>query len=123
MNIYQVNHLCYSISLVSGPHLTYLYLSCSGKDTWGSYGLTLIDALDTLYVMGEMVEFERACKVVIATLTFDLDKNVSVFETNIRIVGGLVAAHLIADEHFASGRSLSVTYSLLTPIVCAPISP
>ena len=91
--------------------LTNNITSCSGKDTWGSYGLTLIDALDTLYIMGEMVEFERACKVVIATLTFDLDKNVSVFETNIRIVGGLLAAHLIAEEHFGPGRSLSARYS------------
>ena len=27
-------------------------LSCDGVDTWGSYSLTLIDALDTLAVMG-----------------------------------------------------------------------
>ena len=27
-------------------------LTCDGIDTWGSYSLTLIDALDTLAVMG-----------------------------------------------------------------------
>lgn len=29
-------------------------LSCSGVDTWGSYSLTLIDALDTLAILGKM---------------------------------------------------------------------
>ena len=30
-------------------------LSCSGVDTWGSYSLTLIDALDTLAVLGTSI--------------------------------------------------------------------
>lgn len=34
-------------------------LSCDGVDTWGSYSLTLIDALDTLAVMGNYSEFGR----------------------------------------------------------------
>ena len=34
-------------------------LTCSGMDTWGSYSLTLIDALDTLAVMGNHTEFRR----------------------------------------------------------------
>merc|ERR1712079_371813 len=34
-------------------------LSCDGVDTWGSYSLTLIDALDTLAVMGNHTEFRR----------------------------------------------------------------
>ena len=29
-------------------------LSCDGVDTWGSYSLTLIDALDTLIIMGKI---------------------------------------------------------------------
>jgi mannosidase alpha-like ER degradation enhancer 2 len=34
-------------------------LSCDGVDTWGSYSLTLVDALDTLAVMGNYSEFNR----------------------------------------------------------------
>ena len=30
-------------------------LTCDGVDTWGSYSLTLVDALDTLYVSGQSV--------------------------------------------------------------------
>ncbi|XP_047128989.1 ER degradation-enhancing alpha-mannosidase-like protein 2 isoform X2 [Hydra vulgaris] len=59
-------------------------LSCSGQDTWGSYSLTLIDALDTLLIMGNKTEFKRVAKLLEDTISFERDINVSVFETNIR---------------------------------------
>lgn len=49
-----------------------------------SYSLTLIDALDTLAVMGNYSEFRRVTELLEKTLDFDRDINVSVFETNIR---------------------------------------
>merc|ERR1712079_786776 len=63
-------------------------LSCDGVDTWGSYSLTLIDALDTLAVMGNYSEFNRVYSIIAERKSFDANINVSVFETNIRIVGG-----------------------------------
>jgi mannosidase alpha-like ER degradation enhancer 2 len=78
-------------------------LSCTGRDTWGSYALTLVDALDTLVVLGNCSEFERAVKIVISNVQFDMDKNVSVFETNIRILGGLISSHLFAEKWFHDG--------------------
>jgi len=71
-------------------------LTCAGQDTWGSYSLTLIDALDTLLIMGNITEFERVAKLLEQTLEFEQDINVSVFETNIRVVGGLLSAHLLS---------------------------
>lgn len=71
-------------------------LSCDGVDTWGSYSLTLIDALDTLAVIGNYSEFRRVYGIIEQRKNFDSNINVSVFETNIRIVGGLIAAHLMA---------------------------
>lgn len=71
-------------------------LSCDGVDTWGSYSLTLIDALDTLAVMGNFTEFRRVVGVLVENSNFNSDINVSVFETNIRIVGGLLSAHLLS---------------------------
>ncbi len=63
----------------------------------GSYSLTLIDALDTLAVMGNFTEFRRVYNLLANERTdFDANINVSVFETNIRIVGGLLSAHLLA---------------------------
>jgi len=73
-------------------------LSCDGLDTWGSYSLTLIDALDTLAVMGNYTEFQRVYSLVAERENFDSNINVSVFETNIRIVGGLISAHLMAKR-------------------------
>ena len=73
-------------------------LSCDGVDTWGSYSLTLIDALDTLAVMGNYTEFRRVYDILSQRQDFDSDINVSVFETNIRIVGGLLSAHLMARK-------------------------
>lgn len=49
--------------------------------------MTLVDTLDTLAIIGNYSEFERATKLVIDNVSFDNDIIVSVFETNIRMVG------------------------------------
>lgn len=46
--------------------------------------------------MGEYDEFERAARLVVDKVRFDADVVVSVFETNIRMVGGLISGHLMA---------------------------
>lgn len=51
------------------------------------FSLTLIDTLDTLAVLGEIEEFEEAVRLVIKDVSFDNDVVVSVFETNIRVLG------------------------------------
>ncbi|EDQ91080.1 uncharacterized protein MONBRDRAFT_31742 [Monosiga brevicollis MX1] len=66
------------------------------NDVLGDYSLGLIDALDTLAVLGNWTEFERAVRWVIHTVNFDRDVTVQVFEANIRVLGGLLSAHLIA---------------------------
>ena len=75
-----------------------LPLSCTGKDHpdggWGA--LTAVDALDTLLVMGNHTEFERIARWATEHVTFDMNKTVSLFETNIRILGGLLSAHQMA---------------------------
>lgn len=73
-------------------------LSCSGMDTWGSFSLTLIDSLDTLLIMGNETEFVRASKLILDSIKVDSNVNVSVFETNIRVVGGLLTAHLLSGR-------------------------
>lgn len=63
-----------------------------------SFSLTLVDSLDTLVVMGDMEEFDRVVRLVVRDVSFDSDVVVSVFETNIRMVGGLISAHILADH-------------------------
>ncbi|XP_059914975.1 ER degradation-enhancing alpha-mannosidase-like protein 2 [Gadus macrocephalus] len=73
-------------------------LTCDGQDTWGSFSLTLIDALDTLLVLGNNTEFQRVSSLLQDTVDFNMDVNASVFETNIRVVGGLLSAHLLSGR-------------------------
>ncbi|XP_004929872.2 ER degradation-enhancing alpha-mannosidase-like protein 3 [Bombyx mori] len=84
-------------------------LSCKGRwkgitpsrgdmdDALGNFSLTLVDSLDTLVVMGDFSEFNHAIQLVIKDVSFDQDIVVSVFETNIRMLGGLLSAHVLAE--------------------------
>ncbi|CAM9585959.1 unnamed protein product, partial [Hapterophycus canaliculatus] len=58
--------------------------------------VTLVDTLDTLAIMGNATEFRRAVRLVADGLEVEADVDVSVFETNIRLLGGLLSAHLLA---------------------------
>ncbi|KAI3659988.1 hypothetical protein MP638_000036, partial [Amoeboaphelidium occidentale] len=84
---------------------------CSGKgrdyvnpknginDVLGDYCLTLIDSLDTLLVMGDHEEFKRAITLIVKHVNFSRHANrVQVFETSIRILGGLLSGHLLATD-------------------------
>nr|CAB3240843.1 ER degradation-enhancing alpha-mannosidase-like protein 2 [Phallusia mammillata] len=73
-------------------------LTCDGVNTWGSFSLTLVDALDTLAILGNYTEFRRVANLLVDTLDFNQNINASVFETNIRVVGGLLSAHLLAPK-------------------------
>ncbi|XP_048345877.1 ER degradation-enhancing alpha-mannosidase-like protein 1 [Sphaerodactylus townsendi] len=68
------------------------------NDVLGNYSLTLIDALDTLAVMGNSSEFRKAVKLVIETVSFDTDSTVQVFEATIRVLGSLLSAHIIITD-------------------------
>lgn len=60
--------------------------------------LTLIDSLDTLALLGDVSAFSKAVARVSSQLNFEMDENISVFETTIRILGGLLSAHIIASD-------------------------
>lgn len=68
------------------------------NDVLGDYSLTLIDALDTLAIMGNTTEFRRAVNLIIENVSFDTDNTVQVFEANIRILGSLLSAHLLIKD-------------------------
>ncbi|XP_056288995.1 ER degradation-enhancing alpha-mannosidase-like protein 3 [Pseudoliparis swirei] len=99
-----------------GSYMKYAYpadelmpLSCRGRvrgqepnrgdidDSLGKFSLTLIDTLDTLVVLNKLDEFEDAVKKAMTDVRLDNDVVVSVFETNIRVLGGLLGAHVMAD--------------------------
>lgn len=80
-------------------------LTCTGEDSLGGYALTLIDSLDTLALLGDREQFSAAVEWICKNLRFDIDKTVSLFETTIRVLGGLLSAHLIASD-YATGMKI-----------------
>ena len=56
-------------------------------------GLTIVESLDTMWLMGLKSEFEESVKWVEEHLHFDRDMSVSLFETTIRLLGGLCSAY------------------------------
>ena len=67
-------------------------VSQRGDDNFLGMGATILDAMGTMLVMGERAEFEEAKAWVLTHLSFEEQENVSVFETTIRILGGLLSA-------------------------------
>ena len=64
-------------------------------------GLTLIDSLDTMLVMNLKEEFAEAKKWVEEELHFNVNKDVNLFETTIRVLGGLLSTfHLSGEKVF-----------------------
>jgi hypothetical protein len=68
-------------------------ISLQGSSTWGNLGITLVDSLDTLWLMDMKEEFYRARDWCKNNLNHNQDAAVSVFETTIRSLGGLLAAY------------------------------
>ncbi|KAJ7308109.1 hypothetical protein JRQ81_008617 [Phrynocephalus forsythii] len=68
---------------------------------WFGLGLTLIDALDTMWILGLKEEFDEARRWVATELRFDKNVDVNLFESAIRILGGLLSTyHLSGDSLF-----------------------
>ncbi|XP_059404275.1 endoplasmic reticulum mannosyl-oligosaccharide 1,2-alpha-mannosidase-like [Carassius carassius] len=68
---------------------------------WFGLGLTLIDALDTMWILGLKEEFAEARQWVAKELSFDKNVDVNLFESTIRILGGLLSTyHLTGDSLF-----------------------
>lgn len=68
---------------------------------WFGVGLTIIDSLDTMLLMNLREEFQQARDWVSNSLTFEKNVDVNLFETTIRVLGGLLSAyHLSKDDLF-----------------------
>lgn len=73
--------------------------SGKGQNNWGNMGVTLVDSLDTLWLMGLTEDFEAAKEWVRTKLDFGrCTRMMSFFETNIRMVGGLLSAYDLSGD-------------------------
>lgn len=65
---------------------------------WFGLGLTIIDALDTLYIADMQEEFDEAKRWVESSLKLDINRDVNLFETTIRVLGGLLSIYHLSGE-------------------------
>lgn len=93
-------------------------------------GATIVDSLDTLYIMGLKDEFEKAVSYVRNELDLNnIDSEVSVFEMNIRFVGGLLSCYaftkdpLFLDKAEQFAKHLLIAFDTPTGIPHALINP
>lgn len=92
-------------------------ISAQYQDPFGGWAATLVDSLDTLWLMGLKDDFEsavKACDDIDFTTT--KAKDINVFETTIRYLGGFLAAYELSDKQYPSllNKSTEVASLLMT---------
>ncbi|GAB0137839.1 hypothetical protein EsDP_00006092 [Epichloe bromicola] len=78
------------------PHDTLKPISGGASDDRNAWGVTAIDALSTAIILGESETVNQILKHVATidfTTTKEANSSVSLFETNIRYLGGLIAGY------------------------------
>jgi len=85
-----------------------------------SFGLSIIEAMDTLYVMGLDDELESCLAWLRSRLDFDVDGDVQMFEAVIRMVAGLLTGYYATRERFLVEGARDLADRLL---VCFTKSP
>ncbi|KAK7158321.1 hypothetical protein R3I93_009511 [Phoxinus phoxinus] len=79
----------------------------------GLRGASIVDSLDTLYIMGLMEEYEEAKEWVQNSLDLNSNGEASLFEVNIRYVGGLLSAFYLTGAEIFKQKVLELGEKLL----------
>uniref|UniRef100_A0A672SM42 alpha-1,2-Mannosidase n=1 Tax=Sinocyclocheilus grahami TaxID=75366 RepID=A0A672SM42_SINGR len=88
----------------------HIYILSAGNSQMGA---TIVDALDTLYIMGLHDEFKDAQEWIEQNLDFSVNAEVSVFEVNIRFIGGLLAAYYLSGQEVFKVKAVQLAEKLL----------
>ncbi|MFC5722947.1 glycoside hydrolase family 47 protein [Streptomyces gamaensis] len=83
-------------------------------------GLSIVEALDTHYVMGLDDELARSVSWITSRLDFDIDAEFQVFEAVIRLVGGLLAGYLATGDRALLERGADLADRLLPAFLSSP---
>jgi hypothetical protein len=84
-------------------------------------GLTIVEALDTLYLMGLDAELAEGVAWIRDNLDFrGVNKDVQIFETNIRMVGGLLSGYLATGERVLLDKARDIADVLLPAFTKSP---
>lgn len=78
-------------------------------DQFSGWAATLVDSLDTLWILGLREEFDEAVTAV-ANIDFGISSSsrVNIFETNIRYLGGLLAAYDLSKREILLTKAIEL---------------
>lgn len=76
---------------------------------WFALGLTLIDSLDTMWLMNLKEEYKEARDWVDKNLHFDRSGDVNLFECTIRVLGGLLSIYHLTDDAMYLKKAVSIS--------------
>ncbi|XP_039596706.1 mannosyl-oligosaccharide 1,2-alpha-mannosidase IA [Polypterus senegalus] len=85
----------------------------TGNMFGGLRGASIVDSLDTLFIMGMEEEYEEAKDWVKENLDMNSNGEASLFEVNIRYVGGLLSAYYLTGEEVFRTKVLELGEKLL----------
>ena len=76
-------------------------ISGGWRTSFGGWGATLVDTMDTLWIMDQKEDFEQ-CVEEVKNIDFTTseDEIINVFETTIRYLGGLISAYELSDRKY-----------------------
>lgn len=80
---------------------------------WLHQGLTIVDSIDTLLIMGLKDQYNQARKYVAEELSFDHSAYISFFETIIRVVASLVTSYEMTDDSIYLDKAEELATKLL----------
>eukprot|EP00037_Helgoeca_nana_P002037 m.31449 g.31449 ORF g.31449 m.31449 type:complete len:627 (+) comp12321_c0_seq1:65-1945(+) len=78
------------------------------SETWFNLGLTLIDSLDTMLLMGMTDEYNEARVWVERSLDLTQNKDVNLFECTIRVLGGLLSTYALTGDELYNRKAVDL---------------
>ncbi|WYZ44251.1 hypothetical protein EsH8_VII_000687 [Colletotrichum jinshuiense] len=88
-------------------------LSLRGSNRYNGWGVTVVESLDTLWLMGMHDDFDNAVQYV-STIDWNnsTETRCNVFETNIRYLGGLLSAYDLSKEQVLLDKAIELANML-----------
>ncbi|KAE9535087.1 hypothetical protein AGLY_008379 [Aphis glycines] len=87
---------------------------------WFNLGLTIVDSLDTLWIMNLKKEFDEAREWVSTSFNLDHYKDVNLFETTIRVLGGFLSAYHLSGDSLFLDKALDIGSRLMPCFTKSP---
>lgn len=84
-------------------------VSGGNKTTYGGWAATLVDSLDTLWIMDMKAEFSEAVNAIVQIdFTSTTMETINLFETTIRYMGGFISAYDLSNDRRLLDKALEL---------------